>query len=135
MNSGSWLKIGNEDTAELAGRLSALSAEKISSGEYARKDVEYIENLKARDIQSTLDLSVSDLEKIRRLCQLWDLDIKATEIKSHRPVIGPLIVAVKKLTLPVLKVLLKETVKQQREFNATAISLLTDICNRNKPAK
>ena len=69
------------------------------------------------------------LDKLRRLCQLWDVDVRVNNISSHRKVIGPFIVLVKKILFPFLKVLLKDFIEQQREFNATTILLLSEINN------
>ena len=80
----------------------------------------------------SLKLSKKRLEKLRRLCQLWEVNLKPAEITSHRKVIGPLIVAVKKLVYPILKVLLKETIKQQRDFNAAAVALIADLANESE---
>ena len=70
------------------------------------------------------------LDKLRRLCQLWDVDVRVNNISSHRKVIGPFIVIVKKILFPFLKVLLKDFIEQQREFNATTILLLSEISDR-----
>ena len=86
-------------------------------------------------VKGVLQVSNDQLEKLRRLCQVWDVDIRPGEITSHRPIIGRVIVAGKKLLFPVIRALLKNYLSQQREFNAAAISLLADLCSRNSASR
>ena len=75
------------------------------------------------------------LDKLRRLCQLWDVDLRCSGITSHRPVLGPFIVAMKKLFYPFLRVFLKDALQQQRDFNAAAVSLLADLASKQLSEK
>ena len=127
-----WLSVAGEAAPDIARELSEAVEQKIAQGKYRREDVEYIGRIKRQLVDGTLDVSESKLEKLRRLCQLWEVDIKPSEISSHRPFIGPVIVAFKKLLFPILRVLLKDTLRQQRDFNSAAISLLTELCQKGK---
>ncbi|MCB0353122.1 MAG: hypothetical protein KDD64_06335, partial [Bdellovibrionales bacterium] len=76
------------------------------------------------------DVSDEVLEKLRRLCQLWNVRLLPQEkITSHRPLIGPVIVAVKKAIFPIVRYILKDVLHQQRSFNAAAIQLLAEIAS------
>jgi hypothetical protein len=103
--------------------------ELIAAGKFTAKDIAYISSLERPVLNGSFKASPEQLTRLRRLCQTWDIDIKLTEIKSHRPIIGPVIVALKKMLFPILKILLKDFVKAQREFNAATIMLLAEICN------
>ncbi len=125
----SWLEIGGKADPKLAQKLSESVREKIQRGEFLDKDVRYVSDLSRPLISETLNVSDQRLQKLRTLCQLWDVDIKGTNITSHRKYVGPIIVAFKRALLPIVKVLLKDTINQQRDFNAASISLLTDLAN------
>jgi hypothetical protein len=72
------------------------------------------------------------LEMLRSLCQIYSAGIRAANITSHRPVIGPLIVFVKKILFRSVAALLGPSFERQREFNAGVIRLLGDLCNEDR---
>lgn len=112
-------------------KIEALVQQRISKGEYKSEDARYIEKLPVSIVGGALAVDDRVLEKLRRLCQLWDVEMKPVKITSHRKVIGPFIVFAKKLIFPLLKVFLKEPLRQQRDFNAAAIALLAELSNQN----
>ena len=130
MSAGSWLKICGSAEPELAGRLTARLARKIKANQVNIDEIRRVEKLTFLSGGRT-ELSDDSLDKLRRLCQLWDVDLRCSGITSHRPVIGPCVVAMKKLLYPFLRVFLKDALQQQREFNAAAVSLLADLASRN----
>lgn len=130
--SDSWLKICGAEDKAIENRIAQACADKISQGLYDENRVRYVEKLSFAYGSSAFDVKsfkVADaqLEKLRRLCQLWDVDIRVGGISSHRKFIGPFIVAFKKVLFPLIKVLLKDFIEQQREFNATCIALLSEL--------
>lgn len=101
---------------------------RLERKEFAVADIEYVSKIRLRlGPGNPMDIAPDRLDRIRRLCQLWETDIKIGEIKSHRRFVGPIIVAVKRALMPVLKALMGETLKRQREFNAEVIHLLAQI--------
>lgn len=74
-----------------------------------------------------LSLNAEQLELLRRLCKMYDIEIRPHEISSHRRVIGPCIVAAKRVLFRIIAALLGPTLRQQREFNATAVTLLAKL--------
>lgn len=129
VNFQRWIKVLGSDDPSLEEAVNNAVRSKISSGEFAEKDVNYVASLERPLLPGELAVSAGRLEKLRRLCQLWDVDLKVTEISSHRPVIGPVIVAFKKMLVPLLRALFKDMIRQQRDFNAAAIKLLADLSN------
>ena len=121
-----WIEVcgvaDTELTADLHSRVSSL----VAQGEFTWDEACYVAAVSMK--AGGKDLTVSDLqlEKIRRACQLWDVDIHIKEISSHRPLIGPIIVGFKKLLYPVLKAFLKDFIRQQRSFNAATLALIID---------
>lgn len=132
LNAEDWLTVCGRADAALAGELENLSIERMKAKGYTKEDVDYIRKFKQPLIAGGLDIEGKELEKLRTLCKLWDVELKCSEITSHRPIIGHFVVAAKKLMFPVIRVLLKDTFKQQRDFNAAAISMLADILNRKE---
>lgn len=127
-----WIEVCGSDRAELGTEVRQRVASKISQGRFRSEDVDYIARIDRRLVEGTLNIDAVRLEKLRRLCQLWEVELKIGEITSHRKLVGPLIVACKKLLLPMLRMLFKDTLRQQRDFNAAAISLLTELCQEKR---
>jgi len=122
-----WIKVCGEPATELAERVAAQVNARIASGEFARRDIEYVSTLDRRLFSGNVQMSEENFDRLRNLCRLWDIDIKVGEIRSHRPVIGPIIVAVKKVLLPILRMLLKDTIRQQRTFNGLVVETVAQI--------
>ena len=126
----SWLSIAGTDSSDLAAELERRVEEKISAGEFHRDNVRYIEKLDRSAISGELEVSDECLERLRRLCELWDVDLRIHGIKSHRKFLGPFIVAAKKLVFPVLRAFMKDFISQQRAFNGEVISYLAFISKK-----
>ena len=124
-----WIKVAGRDSPDIEQELEDRVNAAIGAGDYSRDDAAYIAKLNLGLTKGALDVSDDHLEKLRRLCQLWEVDIRIGEISSHRKIIGPLIVGAKRLLYPVLRVFLRDFIRQQRSFNAAAISLLGDLSN------
>jgi hypothetical protein len=131
-NRTSWLTVAGKSDGDLEAVLAQEVASKIAAGRYTVDNVAYISKVHLNLEPGYLQVSDKTLEKLRRLCQLWDVDIRATNITSHRKVIGPLIVAAKKIVYPLLKVFLKDFIRQQRSFNAAVIALLAEVSQKPK---
>jgi len=127
-----WLQVMGEKDTELRQRAEDGVAQKLAASIYTPDEMERIRRLDASLVDEEIGLDEVALGKLRRLCQIWDVDIRVTHISSHRPIIGPVIVFCKRLFLPILRFLLKDSLRQQRDFNATAISLLADIASKRK---
>ena len=129
-NTADWIVTQGGSDRELASRVASALQARIATEEFSQSDVEYMQRLKLRLVEGSLDISGSELEQLRRLCQLWDVNLRGGGFASHRPFIGPVIVAFKKALFPVVRLFMKDTLRQQREFNANLIALLTDMLNK-----
>lgn len=126
----SWITAPSIDCLALEAELEGDVAGRVQAGKYSRDDAQYVSKISlslCRD--GGLSLSDARLEKLRHLCQLWDVDIHMKEISSHRPFVGRLIVGVKRALYPIIKVFLRDFIRQQRAFNAEAIALLAELSN------
>lgn len=133
-NESSWITAFGAPSPNLARDLSDKVDSLAAAGRFTTKDITYISKLARPVLSGRFSAPAERLNRLRRLCQTWDIEIKPAEIKSHRPIIGPVIVALKRLIFPMLKILLKDFVKSQREFNAATIMLLSEMCNENQSA-
>lgn len=116
-------------SSDLAEDLSSAVDARISNGEFSSQDISNIQDRDLSVIKGTLTLSDEKLEKLRRLCQVWDIDIRPASITSHRKIIGPVIVGIKRALFPIVRFFLKDLIREQRDFNAAAITLLADLSN------
>ncbi|MCB0338505.1 MAG: hypothetical protein KDD53_02825, partial [Bdellovibrionales bacterium] len=119
----SWISVCGQSADSLGEKLTERVSKRIESNEFTQKDVDYIASLKRPLLNETANFDPRSLEKLRTLCQLWDLRIRPVNITSHRKIIGPVIVGVKKALYPIIRILLRDVINQQRDFNAAAISL------------
>jgi hypothetical protein len=124
------VKVCGQDSPDLVSAAISSVEKKIADKEFNEHNIGYIRDLKLKLVEGGLNVSEKDLEKLRTLCKLWDVELKPSEISSHRPFVGPFIVAVKKLLFPVIRIFLKDSFKQQRDFNAAAVSMIADLMNK-----
>lgn len=127
-----WFSVCGESDAGLAARSAARVAEVCKQDGCSTQELEHVENLRLSPHEGGFSTSAYRLELLQRLCQIYSIDIKEREISSHRKVLGPCIVAVKKVLFSLVKVLLGPTFKHQRDFNAVTVSLLIDLCNESQ---
>ncbi len=100
---------------------------RIASGKYTRDEVRYLSTLERKLFPQDSELDEELLNRFRRLCLFSNVELHIAQIRSHRKFIGPIIVAVKKLVFPILKLLLKDFLRQQRQFNAEVVAALADV--------
>jgi hypothetical protein len=130
-NSGvqSWLSICGAEEVSLERDLSAQVAALEAEGRIPPQERERVSRLSLGIANGAFVTSPKRLELLRNLCQLYSAGIRAEKFTSHRPVIGPLIVFVKKRLYPIVSALLGPSFRFQRDFNAGVIRLLGDLCN------
>ena len=134
-NNKNWLIVAGTEEPNLANSLQERVQDHIAAKHYTANDIKYISMLKLALCSGDLVVNDEVLEKLRRLCQLWNIKLKPQNITSHRKFIGPFIVAFKKVFFAVLSVLLKDVIREQRTFNANVIALLATAVNEKKEQK
>jgi hypothetical protein len=130
-----------EEVTEQAGQsLTAESMEKaakdrvdqlIAKGDFSDSDITFIKSFALPAASGELKASSQMLEKLRRVAQVWDVELKQKEFSSHRPIIGKLIVAVKRALFPIIKFFLADTLRQQRDYNAAVLRCLVELTTKN----
>ncbi len=118
--------------AELESTLASQKEQKLVSATIDKNEEEGVRTLSPKLTDGELDLNDELLERLRTMCQLWEVDIKPSQITSHRPVIGPVIVAVKKALYPIIRLFLKDMIIQQRSFNAATIRFVAGLSEKGR---
>jgi len=128
----SWLSILGKSDKVIEDGISGRVNHKYQSGKYSDSEVMRVMKLSMFPFSGDLKVSDETLEKIRRLCQVWDVDLRARWIRSHRKWLGPFIVIFKRITFPIARLLLKDFIRQQRDFNAASISLMCELAAKSE---
>ena len=124
-----WFTIAGSGDATLAARLTASVGRWAESGVMPANEPARVAAASTAITTGAFATSRERLELLRELCQIYSRGIQSEKITSHRPVIGPVIVAAKKILFRAVASLLGPTFQFQRDFNARVIRLLGDLCN------
>jgi hypothetical protein len=128
-----WLSINGQRDLNLEQSLSKAVRSWVESGAMPPNEPDRVGRVSTAIAPQSFTTSPERLEMLRSLCQIYSAGIKAAKITSHRPVIGPVIVFVKKILFRSVAALLGPSFERQREFNAGVIRLLGDLCNEDRP--
>lgn len=126
---GDWLTVCGDSQSELAAVLEEKVAALRREGAFTESDQMFVQKMSYSVAKSGFATSPERMELLRRLCQIYSIDVRPAQPTSHRRLIGPIIVAAKKVIFPIIKALLGPTFKHQKDFNAVVVMLLTDLCN------
>lgn len=125
-----WFTIAGEKDGALAEKIERRVAEKIAKGHFSPEFIRAVATMQPGMPHGGLAVSEEDLEGLRSLCSLYEVELRPTKITSHRRLVGPIIVGAKRLIYPILRAFLGDTLRQQRDFNAQVVTMLMDICRR-----
>jgi hypothetical protein len=125
----SWVSVSGSPDAELARTLFEKIEALRASGKFSEADQAHIAKLSFSVTRDGFSATPERVELLRRLCQIYSADIRPQAPTSHRKIIGPFIVLVKKMLQPLINAVFGPALRNQREFNANVVSLLTDLCN------
>jgi hypothetical protein len=125
-----WIKVAGDENQALEEKLSALKEQRIQEKKYSENDCAVISEMEMSVIKGNLDVDALILERLRHMASLWDVDFRAQNITSHRKFAGPIIVAFKKALFPLIRFVLKDFIRQQRDFNASTIRLVGLLSNK-----
>jgi hypothetical protein len=126
-----WLEVLGASAPELERAIQGRVEAHLAAGRYTLKNIEYVAQLERPASGGNLAVSAASLERIRRLCQVWEVDFKpARSITSHRPILGPIIVAGKRLAFPIMRFFMRETLRQQRDFNVAVVEAIAELAKQ-----
>lgn len=128
----SWITLCGEPAPLISADLEARVQARLQSKEFRQDELDYVRTATYLPIAGDLQVTENELNVLRRLCQSWDIELRPLTITSHRPIIGPVIVAVKKILFPLVQVFLKDLIRQQRDFNSSAIALMGALVSERK---
>ena len=129
--SENWLSVAGADASALAESLAASVRGWAESGVMPIGEPARVASVATGIAKGAFSTSRERLELLRELCHIYSAGIQSEKITSHRPVIGPVIVAAKTMLFRVIASLLGPTFRFQRDFNARVIRLLGDLCNED----
>jgi hypothetical protein len=107
-------------------------AELRAAGKFSEADERHIAQLSFSITRDGFAATPERVELLRRLCQLYSADVRPPAPTSHRRFIGPFIVFGKRLLQPIVNAVFGPALRNQREFNAAVVALLTDLSNEGR---
>lgn len=127
--SGSWVLIGGREDSELEASLRARMDERIALGRLSAEEEKVVQKAEHDPFPFGGIKDRVVLERIRSLCQTFDVQFEELPISSHRKFIGPVIVFCKKLILRSVKPITAQILRKQTDFNANAIMALSSMAS------
>lgn len=100
--------------------------ERLSTSEhYQAEEVLEIQKLSRKLFPLGYELDQQDTDAFRALCRLSQIDLRpVAAITSHRRIIGPVIVAMKKISRPFVLLIMRNILEGIQEFASWVVFLL-----------
>ncbi len=114
---------GRPDVDLLMARVRAIAAQRLRSGYYRQEELEEIRRMEA-DVAARGSGGPDLEDSLSRLHASWD-PTAPVEITSHRPVLGRVIVPVKRAAMRVLRPFARMALSRQAAFDGEVTRLLT----------
>ena len=125
----SWVTVGGEDAGEsIAAKARERLEGRIAAGVVDRAEIDRVSAARAR----LFDPDGVASEAFRRACVSWRIDAPVT-LRSHRPWIGGLLVAIKRLVGRLLRFHTEVPLARQAEFNRNLLVVLHELADRLPP--
>jgi hypothetical protein len=121
-----WLRLEAAGDRPIAEEVEARLRSRLESGAVTAAE---IERLRGAALRTFADGASS--EAFRQCCIAWDVE-RPAPITSHRPIVGPFIVAAKKLVRRALHFQNQAFLARQREFNWNLLLVLRDLLDRDR---
>jgi hypothetical protein len=120
-------RIGGESGRTAAERVAARVAERYARGILDEEEVARVSAMRVH----TFDGDDTASEIFRRCCITWEID-RTPPITSHRPFVGPLLVALKRITRRLLRFQTEAQLAMQRDFNWHLLLVLRELLERER---
>jgi hypothetical protein len=125
----SWLEVGEKNLGGvLAERVRDRLERRVAAGVVDRDEIARVSGARAR----LFDPGGIASEAFRRACLSWRIDAPVT-LRSHRPWIGGVLVAVKRLVARLLRFHVEVPLARQAEFNRNLLVVLHELVDRLPP--
>jgi hypothetical protein len=111
-------------------------SQRLLHGQFTERDIVNISNRRLKELAWKLDGNDTyAFENLRALAKNWEPELLSPLVSSHRRFVGPLIVFIKRLILPILAALLRPTFSQQRDWNEQVVLSQLAKLRLNSPDK
>ena len=111
----------------------ALANRLASAPNYSAEEINEVSSTAINLTKNIKDIDEKSFERLRSLAKLSQTELKPSSISSHRKIIGPIIVTIKKLVWPFIHAQLKDSFNSNKEFNA--MMLEEHLIRLNQQAK
>ncbi len=102
--------------------LASLEARLRGNAQYTTEEIARVSNLSSRLFPANYVISEADSDQMRALCMLSKAELEdANKISSHRPMLGKIIVPVKRFFWRILSSQLRDTFAGLQEFQMWAV--------------
>jgi hypothetical protein len=128
-SQANWISVAGDSNTDLRDALARRVADLRAAGKFSEADERHIAQLSFSVTREGFVATPERMEILRRLCQIYSADVRPQAPTSHRKIIGPFIVLGKRMLQPVINAVFGPALRNQREFNANVVSLLTDLSN------
>jgi hypothetical protein len=108
---------------EVARRVRERVADRLARGIFDAQEIDRVESAPLRTFAGD-DEAASEF--FRRCCVTWEVD-QPGPITSHRPIVGPVLVAVKRLVRRALRFQTEVPLSRQRDFNWNLLLVLREL--------
>lgn len=115
-------RIGGPAGAGVVERVAARVSDRLARGILEREEIERVSRFRLRTFRGDATTS----EFFRRCCVTWEVD-RVPPIRSHRPVIGAVLVAVKRVVRRLLRFQSEAQFSRQRDFNWNLLLVLREL--------
>lgn len=111
----------NVKVEEIMQEIQRRVLEKKQAGIYSDEEIQRITELK-QDLSPKKNERYSELNLyLRKMHRHWDVAASATIITSHRKILGPVMVAIKKIGFRILRFIGSAFFTRQTEYNAAGV--------------
>jgi len=123
---GPSFRIAGENGGAVAETVRARVAERLARGVLDCDEIARVSTMALRTFAG--DDAASEI--FRRCCVTWEVD-RLPALTSHRPLVGPLLVAVKRVARRLLRFQTEAQFSRQRDFNWNLLLVLRELLERD----
>ena len=92
---------------------------------YSELEIEDVRTLKTKLFPAKMEIGKETSDRMRALCKFSELKLEESgNYRSHRKVVGPIVVAIKRLLFPFVKFHVSSAISTVREFQICAVEQL-----------
>jgi hypothetical protein len=123
---GPTFRIAGEMGDAVAETVRARLAQRLARGILDRDEIARVSTMPLRTFAGEEAAS----EIFRRCCVTWEVD-RVPALTSHRPLVGPLLVALKRVARRLLRFQTEAQFSRQRDFNWNLLLVLRELLERD----